>query len=190
MTQFQRKQLVLLSFLDPKAAFDTVDHDVLLQRLEKTFGFSGSLLRWIRSYLGNRSQSVYLHGKNNVAHPTICGVPQGSVLGPLLFTLYTANIGDIIRSHGLRQHAYADDNQVYASCSPSDAVVLRDKLLECIHSIQKWMASNRLMLNPAKSEFIWYASPRRAHLIDRSHFVLKNGTFAVSTVVRNLGAFF
>ena len=139
--------MVLLSLLDLTAAFDTVDHDVLLQRLEKTFGFSGTLLQWIRSYLGNRSQGVYLNGKTNIARPVICGVPQGSVLGPLLFTLYTADIGDIIRSHGLHHHAYADDNQVYASCSPSNAVVLRDKLPECITSIQKWMASNRLMLH-------------------------------------------
>ena len=60
---------------------DTVDHDVLLQHLEKTFGFSDSLLQWIRSYLGNRSQSVSLNGKTNVARPIICGVPQESVLG-------------------------------------------------------------------------------------------------------------
>ena len=150
--------MVLLYLLDLTAAFDTVDHDVLLQRLKQTFGFSGSLLQWIRSNLGNRSQSVYLNGNTNVASPIICGVPQGSVLGPLLFTLYTADIGDIIRSHGLQHYTYADDNQVYASCSSSDAVVLRDKLLECTDSIQKWMASNRLMLNPAKSEVIWCAS--------------------------------
>ena len=67
--------MVLLSLLNLTAAFDTVDHDVLLQRLENTFGFSCSLLQWIRSYLGNRFQSVYLNGKTNVARPVICGVP-------------------------------------------------------------------------------------------------------------------
>ena len=82
--------MVLLSLLDLTAAFDTVDHDVLLQRLEKTFGFSGSLLQWIRSYLGNRCQSVYLNGKTNVACPIICGVPQGSAMRLLLFyTIYS-----------------------------------------------------------------------------------------------------
>ena len=66
--------MVLLSLLDLTAAFDNVDHDVLLQRLEKTFGFSGSLLQWVRFYLGNRSQGVYLNGKTNIARPVICGV--------------------------------------------------------------------------------------------------------------------
>ena len=75
------EKMLLLSLLELTATFDTVDHDVLLQRLERTFGFSGSLLQWIRSYLGNRSQGVYLNGKTNIARPAICGVPQGSVLG-------------------------------------------------------------------------------------------------------------
>ena len=79
--------MVLLSLLDLTAAFDIVDHDVLLQHLEKTFGFSSSLLQWIRSYLGNKYQGVYLNGKTNIARLVICGMPQGSVLGPLLFTL-------------------------------------------------------------------------------------------------------
>ena len=114
------------------AAFDTVDDDILLQRLEKTFGFSGLLLKWLRSYLSNRMQNVYLNGTTNVARPVTCDVPQGSVLEPLLFTLYTVDIGEIIQSHGLKHHSYADDNQVYAARSLSDGAVLRDNMLECI----------------------------------------------------------
>ena len=89
---------VLLSLLEFTAAFDKVDHDILLQHLEKMFSFSGLLLKWIRSYLSNQMQNMYwyLNGKINVACPVICGMLQGPFLGQLLFTLYTANIGEII----------------------------------------------------------------------------------------------
>ena len=99
-------------------AFDTVDHDIFLQCLRKTFGFIGLLLEWIRSYLTNRMQNVYLNGKTNAACPVLIGVPQGSVLGSLLCTLYMADVDEVIQSHRLKHHSYVDDNKVYASYCP------------------------------------------------------------------------
>ena len=178
--------LALLCLLDLTAAFDTVDHHILLRRLDITFDFRGSILSWLESYLDGCTQSVLLNGQSTVPLSVVCGVPQGSVLGPLLFTLYTIDIGRIIHSCGLSQHSYADDNQLYASCIPSESAAFKAKMIGCIASIGVWMASNRLMLIPSKSEFMWCASPRRVHLIDRSPFVLPDGPVSTSSSVRNL----
>ena len=103
------------------------------------------------------------------------------MLGPLLFTLYTANIGKVINKYGLSHHIYryADDNQLYGCCLPSDSAALRAVMVRCIASVGEWMASNRLMLNPSKYEFIWFASPHRIHLIDRSPLALPDGVVMV-----------
>ena len=78
------------------AAFDTVDHDVMVTRLEQRFGVTGCAIAWIKSYLSDRSQSVNIHGGVSNDTPLAFGVPQGSALGPILFTIYTTPIGDII----------------------------------------------------------------------------------------------
>ena len=99
----------------------------------------------------------------------ICGVSQAYVLGPLLFKLYTADTDGLIRSLGLNTDSYADHNQVYSSCLHRESTVLTDKILDCIDAFGKWMASNRLMLNPTKSKFMWCTTPMQVHLIDRSN---------------------
>ena len=145
--------LALLSLLDLSAAFDTVNHFVLSERLERSFGVKGASLRWFESYLAGRSQSVYIAGESPTLRILVC-VPQGSVLGPFLFTLYTGDIGHIIRVHGLLHHCYADDIKLYFFCKPSEAAVLKARVIRRISDIADWMSSNRLKLNPAKSELL------------------------------------
>ena len=120
----------------------------------------------------------------------MCGVPQGSVLVPLLLTLHTTDIGGLIRSFGLNHHSYADDNQVYSSCHPGECTVLKDKILECTDAIGKCIASNQMMPSTIRNQSLWCATSRWVLLIDRSTFRLKDGTVEISCVVRNLGAFF
>ena len=96
-----RRHGVILILLDMSAAFDTVDHDVLVTRLEQRFGVTGCAIAWIKSYLSDRSQSVKIHGGVSDDTPLVFGVPQGSALGPILFTMYTTPTGDIIRRHQL-----------------------------------------------------------------------------------------
>ena len=104
--------------------------------------------------------------------------------------LYTADIGKVIQQYGLSYHSYADDNQLYSSCNQHECAALKSRMIKCIESIGEWMSSNRLMLNPSKSEFMCYASQRWTHLIDRWAFVLFDGLMNVSSSHRNLGTYF
>ena len=111
-----RGELTALSLLDLSAAFDTIDHDLLLlSRLTESFGIDGVVLQWVRSYLTGRSQLVKVNGVLSTPQLLLCGVPQGSVLGPLLFTMYTTPLSSIITAFGLKHYLYADDTQIYTS---------------------------------------------------------------------------
>ena len=107
----------ILILLDLSAAFDTVDHRILLDRL-KSIGIADLALNWFSSYLRDRQQYVQVGSARSTPHTLDVGVPQGSVLGPILFLLYTLPIGQIFENHGLKYHIYADDTQVYYSLPP------------------------------------------------------------------------
>ena len=104
------KRVTLLALLDLSAAFDCVDHDILLHRLQSKFGLDGAVLSW--SFLSDRTQRVCFGDCLSSEILLLYGAPQGSVLGPLLFLLYTAEVFDIIASLGLTGHSYADDTQL------------------------------------------------------------------------------
>ena len=85
----------------------------------------------------------------------LCSVPQGSVLGPVLFILYMANLADVAAEHDMSLHAYADDNQLYIHCQPEDAQSAVLRVQQCVSGIDQWMAANRLQLNMDKTELMW-----------------------------------
>jgi len=105
--------LSVIALLDLSAAFDTVDHDILLTRLKVPFGIGGAALDWLQSYLTSRVECVR-RGSARSTHQTVrFGVPQGSIMGPLLFILYTAGLINLIEGYGLNPHLYADDTQIH-----------------------------------------------------------------------------
>ena len=110
--------MVLLVLLDLHAAFDTIDHSILLQRFQNGFGVIGSANRWFRSYLADRSQHVTVHLSSSETTQLICGIPQGSVLGPILFLMYTAQLGRVTEGHGVDRQLFADDSGLYDSFHP------------------------------------------------------------------------
>ena len=151
------KQCVsLLVLLDLSAAFDTVDIDILLQRLHLRFGVKGSAFDWFFSYLRSRSQSVFINGCKSSEITLTCGVPQGSILGPILFTIYTSPLGDIIRKYNLSYHLYADDCQLYLSFKPyaANEAIAYSTLKHAVDEIKNWMWQNKLKLNEDKTEFL------------------------------------
>lgn len=144
--------LNILILLDLSAAFDTINHNVLISRLS-AIGVSGKALNWFQSYLTNRKQFVALGSHKSSQSSVTRGVPQGSVLGPLLFLIYIFPIGQIIRSHGLNFHCYADDIQLYlTTTSPSDPPP--HSLTDCLSDLKTWMQNNFLKLNTEKTEIL------------------------------------
>ncbi len=112
----------VLILLDLSAAFDTVNHQMLLSILS-SLGITGIPLHWFESYLTGRSFEVAWGGEVSKAHQLVTGVPQGSVLGPLLFSTYTTSQGPIMQAHGFSYHGYADDTQLYLSFRPNDPTI-------------------------------------------------------------------
>src|SRR5215469_3882010 len=150
----KRKRVSALVVLDMTAAFDTVDHDILLTRLSSNFGLSGSALSFLSSYLSDRSQSVTIGSHSSPSSSVLTGVPQGSVLGPLLFTLYTTPLSYILNDFHVSLHMYEHDTQLYLSFSASDTQNALECLSKALDSIHLWLSSNYLSLNPSKIEYL------------------------------------
>ena len=184
-----RGDTAILTLLDLSAAFDTVDHEVLLERLRVSFGFDGRALSWFRSYLQGRSQHVRCGGKRSAASDVVCGVPQGSVLGPILFIIYTADLASIVTDHGLSSHQYADDCQIFGSCPESNLHKLASDVSCCVDRVADWMGSNRLQLNASKTEVMWCASARRLSRLPTDSLPVAGSSVLPVSVVRDLGVF-
>lgn len=180
-------QVTLLGLLDCSAAFDTIDHQILFDRLHHSFGFSGSVLGWMKSYLTNRTQAVHYNGGFSSTTAVTCGIPQGSVLGPLAYILYSAGVLQIIEKHGFKAHAYADDLQIFDSAVSHQSPTLVSRLSNCVDDINSWMASNRLCLNPSKTELIWLGSSYHLQRCSMEPQLISGEWIRPTSKVRDLG---
>ena len=174
--------------LDLSAAFDTLDHVTLLDRLETSFGLTDSALEWIRSYLTERSQRVCTGGICSPYHACPHGVPQGSVLGPILFSLFVAPVAHVIRSFDLTFHQYADDTQLYISVDRRNVPVSLDSLDSCTGELEDWFTHNGLALNPSKSEVMFLGTRPQVRAIGQVPVVKVAGhEIHPSDTIKNLG---
>jgi len=181
--------MCVLVLLDLSSAFDTVDHETLLNILNQRFGLSGQTLEWCRDYLCSRTQTFQVGSLLSGPHTVDCSVPQGSVLGPKKFVAYTEALPDVIKYHGLGHHLYADDTQLVKLARISDIDQVISVLESCIEEIHSWCASRRLQLNPNKTEVIWFGS--RVNLQKTADLDLSlhigNDVIRPMNVVRDLG---
>ena len=181
---------VALVILDLSAAFDTIDQCQLLSLLNEEFGVHAKALSWLETYLEARAQRVKIDDAMSETIPLTCGVPQGSVLEPVLFTIYTMPMQRIIRKHGVVYHKYADDTQLYVTYKPN---VLGDmqravkQLGDCISEIRVWMINRMLKLNDNKADMVIYMSQYHLNKYGRCDISIGDSTISPVECVRNLG---
>ena len=190
LNAIDQQKCVVLLLLDLSAAFDTVDHSILLNRLKYRFGISGKAHQWIASYFETRRQAVLIDGNRSEEHIQTCNVPQGSVLGPKFFLDYESPLGDIIRAHGLSAHFYADDTQLYLAFRPCDQAAAIAKLEECVVDVRHWMAANYLKLNEEKTELMFLGSTQNLAKLTLDTVQVGDVKIDSSHKVRNIGATF
>ena len=116
-------------------------------RVCRTRSYHGTILQWLHSYMSGRSQFVEINHTISSARDLTVGVPQGSVLGTILYLMYTAPLAEMIRSHGLDYHFYTDETQLYISFKGCDVNVARLRVENCVADICHWMDVNELKLN-------------------------------------------
>ena len=183
-----RGETTALVLLDLSAAFDTIDHTTLLSCLQNWFGVGGSVLKWFTSYLTDRYLSIKIGSTLSDVCKLLFGVLQGSVLGPLLFSLYTNPLSLMISKHkGIKFHFYADDSQVYIHLSQKNASAAFEKLNMCLDDVKEWISTSKLKLNPDKN----FGSKRQRDKL-KACFpidILGNSLCPVDSV-KNLGVWF
>ena len=184
---------VFLVLLDLSAAFDLVDFDILLSRLETELGVTGPALEWFDSYLRSRTQSVVIGASHSKPVVLESGVPYGSVLGPLLFLVYLLPLKRLFNKHKISYHTYADDLQLYVEFCPKDTESTRcalARLEHCISDVRCWMNQNRLKFNEKKTEFIVLSSPalKKQYKLENVSIHVGDVTIGIKSSVRDLGS--
>ena len=190
LSVLDNNNISVLLLLDLSVAFDTIDHQILLSRLNSVFGIQSTALQWFHSYLSNRYQSTSVSISSSSPSQLMYGVPQGSVLGPILFVLYTTPLSDIIPNHSVNHQLFADDTQLQKSASLGEVTNLTKELNACTDDIKTWMTENQLKLNDDKTEallfpFLSSLKPSTVPLPDSITLGSHNIPFSGSA--RNLG---
>ena len=186
---FEDNMVIILLLIDLSAAFDTVDILKLLDILQNDIGISGTALLWFKSFLIGRTQRVKIDGNMSDVLPVLFGVPQGSVLGPILFNIYASSLSLVIQNFGFSTSGYADDNNAYESFALTFQYnVITKKLPDLLNEIHEWMNLYFLKMNPDKTEIIMFVPPshKSDHTIQGCRFTDGN-CIRFSNVVKNLG---
>ena len=193
MEYIHNQQGVFLVLLDLSAAFDTVEHNILMSRMANEIGLRGTALEWCKSYFTDRSTKVCINDTFSDPHHANYGLPQGSIVGPGSFKIYIIPIGRIISKHHIQYHMYADDIQLFLSFNPSDSSSIQSalsRLSACISEIKSWMTNNMLKLNDKKTEFFIAISSHNKRKMPPVHLQIGTEIVLPSETVRNLGVLF
>jgi hypothetical protein len=187
----ENKEVTALIAIDLSAAFDTVDHDILLNVLQKQYGVSGNALSWVESYLRPRSCRVNVNSALSSSRQLECSVPQGSCLGPWLYLTYAGTLFDVIPSN-IGVHGFADDHIAKKRFTPTsnrtecDAI---NELENCAVTINDWMNANKLKMNTSKTEFILFGSKTQLNKCTTTEINIAGDNVSSESFIRYLGAF-
>ena len=187
------KRGVVLVMLDLSAAFDTIDHDILLDRLRSRLGVEGVALRWIEEYHKGRTQATVIKGCSSDPLPLEFGAPQGSIVGPEDYKIYTLPVGDITRKHDITFHGYADDSSNYTAFSLNDKddfVNALRKVQRCTSDIKAWMSQNKLKLNETKTEVLIIAPPKHTPRYQNTEIRIADAVVKTTDKAKGLGVMF
>ena len=171
--------------------FVDLEHAILLRRLETSFGITEAALAWFSSYLSGRSQCVSVNGETSDCYSSPFGVPQGSCLGPLLFSAYASKLFEFIKLHLPNAHAFADDTQLYFSFNPDNSLNEAVHAMEqCIRAIRAWMQADKLKLNQNKTEVMLIGTRQQLSKVNLRSLTVGDTSVAIVNKVRNLGVWF
>ena len=190
LMKMNTQEVTLLVMLDLSAAFDTVNHNILLTRLNEELGISGLALEWFRSYLAKRGQRVSIDGSLSERFSLECGVPQGSCLSPSLFLIY-ASKHRVVEDQLPHAHDYADDTQIYLSFKPISNISQEDavRAMECcIEKIRRWLIHDRLLLNDDKTEFMIIGTCQQLKKLQAMNIKVGGSVIKPNCQVMNLGS--
>ena len=193
LSSMNKQHVSILVLLDLSAAFDTVDHAILLRRLETSFGITDAALAWFSSYLSGRSQRVSVDGERSDSYPLPYGVPQGSCLGPLLFSTYASKLFDVIKLYLPSVHAFADDTQLYLSFKPDNSHSEAEAIYaveQCIRAIRAWMNTDKLKLNDDKTEIMLIGTRQQLNKVNLDTLTVGDTSVSTANEARNLGVWF
>ena len=160
LVAIDRNRGVVVLLIDLSSAFDTVQHDILLKILEESIHIKGIALQWFRSFLSGRTQSVVINGVVSDWLAVLCGVPAGSVLGPILFNIYCRHIDGVFKQCGFTSASYADDNSACKTFAVFNQYnTLHRDVPDCLHRLKQYMIENHLKLNDTKTQIIVFGNP-------------------------------
>ena len=162
-------QVSILTLSDLSAAFEMIDHDILLMRLGITFGVTDLTFQWLRSYITDRLMTITVNDITSEPKRLNFDVPQCSVLGPLFFVLCTQPFSQIVLDSGLDLDKFSDDTQLLNSAPPADFNLVSRHTEQCVDRVRVWMKSNKLKLNEEKTEAMVVGSRSRTSVSGSGH---------------------
>ena len=175
----------ILIMLDLSAAFDTVDHKLLLEDL-RTIGIKDEVFRWYKNYLEDRSVAVVVSNEKSNLRKLKTGVPQGSILGPMLFGVYTVGLSEILDKHKVKYKLYADDTQFYFQFETLEEAT--EKINVIMKDIRVWMIEKKLKLNEDKTECMLFGSANALKKYEHiENITIGSSIIRIKTEVRDLG---
>ena len=190
LLSLDKDMCVLLVVLNFSTAFNTVDHKLLFNRFEQSFGIQDGAKAWLQSYFTGRYQAVKVDGVKSDPTDLDTGMPQVSVLGPFCFNPYTSPLFTIANKHKCQMHIYADDTQLYMSCKVVESEAAVSHMEDCVAEVKQWMKENLLKLNDSKTVVLLLSKHSCSKDVAHIRTVnIRNSSVKVMPQAKNIGYF-